>query len=600
MASFVPLTTTTTTTTFSALSSSPSLKNPLHISTVRNTRHFFKVSCQSSSNNHDQNPASKSTENPLNKFDRRNVLLGIGGYSAATLVPDPLALSAPLSPNLTTCSKPTLPTGATPPDLNCCPPISTKILDFKPPPRPNKLRVRPATHLASDEYVKKFERAVQLMRELPDDDPRSYTQQANIHCAYCNGAYDQVGFPDLELDVHFSWLFFPFHRYYLYFFEKILGKLIDDPTFAIPFWAWDSPASMTMPALYGNPNSSLYNALRDAKHIPETGDVIYLDYDKTDPTTTVPERISENLTIMYRQVVSGGTTAKLFMGSPYRAGETDDPGAGSLENTPHTQVHLWCGDRTQPNVEDMGNFYSAGRDPIFFGHHGNVDRMWSVWKTLGGKRKDFTDSDWLESSFLFYDENAQLVRVKVKDCLDEKNLGYVYQNLDIPWLKSRPTPRVSKASRKIKKAGVAMAADVPPAAQVFPTKLDRVVKAVVARPKKSRTRKQKDDEEEVLLIEGIELDKESFVKFDVFINEDDETATRPGNSEFAGSFVNLPHKHKHGGKGKTKTKTNLRLGITELLEDLGAEDDDGIVVTLVPRSGADNVTVGGAKIEFDS
>ncbi|KAH7864905.1 hypothetical protein Vadar_034374 [Vaccinium darrowii] len=217
-----------------------------------------------------------------------------------------------------------------------------------------------------------------------------------------------------------------------------------------------------MPALYGNPNSSLYNALRDAKHIPETGDVIYLDYDKTDPTTTVPERISKNLTIMYRQVVSGGTTAKLFMGSPYRAGETDDPGAGSLENTPHTQVHLWCGDRTQPNVEDMGNFYSAGRDPIFFGHHGNVDRMWSVWKTLGGKRKDFTNSDWLDSSFLFYDENAQLVRVKVKDCLDEKNLGYVYQNLDISWLKNRPTPRVSKASRKIKKAGVAMAADVPP------------------------------------------------------------------------------------------------------------------------------------------
>lgn len=122
---------------------------------------------------------------------------------------------------------------------------------------------------------------------------------------------------------------------------------------------------------------------------------------------------------------------------------------------------------------------------------------------------------------------------------------------------------------------------------------------MVARPKKSRSTKEKDDEEEILLIEGIEVNRDSFVKFDVFINDEDEKVIRPGNSEFAGSFVNVPHKHKHGG-GKNKTKTCLRLGISELLEDLGAEDDDGIVVTLVPRSGAGKVTVGGAKIEFDS
>lgn len=44
----------------------------------------------------------------------------------------------------------------------------------------------------------------------------------------------------------------------------------------------------------------------------------------------------------------------------------------------------------------------------------------------------------------------------------------------------------------------------------------------------------------------------------------------------------------------------MRLGITQLLEDLGADDDDEIVVTFVPRSGADHVTVGGAMIEFGS
>ena len=57
---------------------------------------------------------------------------------------------------------------------------------------------------------------------------------------------------------------------------------------------------------------------------------------------------------------------------PYRPGDEPDPGAGTIENTPHNILHFWSGDPRQPNGEDMGNFYSAGRDPVFFAHHGNV------------------------------------------------------------------------------------------------------------------------------------------------------------------------------------------------------------------------------------
>jgi polyphenol oxidase len=42
------------------------------------------------------------------------------------------------------------------------------------------------------------------------------------------------------------------------------------------------------------------------------------------------------------------------------------------------------------------------------------------------------------------------------------------------------------------------------------------------------------------------------------------------------------------------------LGITGLLEDLEAEGDDTLVVTLVPRTGGDSVTVANVKIEFVS
>ncbi|KAH1055295.1 hypothetical protein J1N35_033360 [Gossypium stocksii] len=34
-----------------------------------------------------------------------------------------------------------------------------------------------------------------------------------------------------------------------------------------------------------------------------------------------------------------------------------------------------------------------------------------------------------------------MVHVKVRDCLDSKTLGYAYQSVDIPWLRSKLTPQ---------------------------------------------------------------------------------------------------------------------------------------------------------------
>lgn len=171
------------------------------------------------------------------------------------------------------------------------------------------MRTRQAAHLVDKNYIAKYKEAISLMKALPADDPRNFTQQANVHCAYCDGAYDQIGFPDLELQVHQSWLFLPWHRYYLYFFERILGKLIKDDTFALPFWNWDAPAGMRMPAIYADPSSPLYDKLRDAKHQPPA--VLDLDYALVDSTDTEQQVIASNLTIMYRQMVSGAKTPQI-------------------------------------------------------------------------------------------------------------------------------------------------------------------------------------------------------------------------------------------------------------------------------------------------
>nr|BAO79386.1 polyphenol_oxidase [Vitis labrusca x Vitis vinifera] len=590
------------TTNISAFPPSPLFQRASHVPVARNRSRRFapsKVSCNSANGDPNSDSTSDVRETSSGKLDRRNVLLGIGGlYGAAGGLgaTKPLAFGAPIqAPDISKCGTATVPDGVTP--TNCCPPVTTKIIDFQLPSSGSPMRTRPAAHLVSKEYLAKYKKAIELQKALPDDDPRSFKQQANVHCTYCQGAYDQVGYTDLELQVHASWLFLPFHRYYLYFNERILAKLIDDPTFALPYWAWDNPDGMYMPTIYASSPSSLYDEKRNAKHLPPT--VIDLDYDGTEPTIPDDELKTDNLAIMYKQIVSGATTPKLFLGYPYRAGDAIDPGAGTLEHVPHNIVHKWTGLADKPS-EDMGNFYTAGRDPIFFGHHANVDRMWNIWKTIGGKnRKDFTDTDWLDATFVFYDENKQLVKVKVSDCVDTSKLRYQYQDIPIPWLPKK-TKAKAKTTTKSSKSGVAKAAELPKTTISsigdFPKALNSVIRVEVPRPKKSRSKKEKEDEEEVLLIKGIELDRENFVKFDVYINDEDYSVSRPKNSEFAGSFVNVPHKHMK----EMKTKTNLRFAINELLEDLGAEDDESVIVTIVPRAGGDDVTIGGIEIEFVS
>ncbi|KAL2253397.1 UNVERIFIED_CONTAM: Polyphenol oxidase, chloroplastic [Sesamum indicum] len=91
-------------------------------------------------------------------------------------------------PDLNTCSTATNINNGQPVPYSCCPPINNRIVDFRLPTRPVAFE-RPAAHLVNAQYMSRFNLALQRMRDLPDSDPRSFTQQANVHCAYCNGAY---------------------------------------------------------------------------------------------------------------------------------------------------------------------------------------------------------------------------------------------------------------------------------------------------------------------------------------------------------------------------------------------------------------------------
>ncbi|XP_075488506.1 polyphenol oxidase I, chloroplastic-like [Primulina tabacum] len=535
--------------------------------------HRLQVSC--STDGQRQKPTSETSQG---KVDRRNMLLGIGGlYGAVNLSSAPGASANPIqAPELDKCGTASYTTAGKEFDVKCCPPVVQNITDYKIPPV-IKTKIRPAAHKVSSEYIYKYNLAIDRMKRLPEDDPRSFMQQANIHCAYCNGAYDQPGQGKLDLQVHNSWLFFPFHRWYLYFYERILGKLINDPSFALPFWNWDNPKGMTIPPMFNNPNAAIFDEKRNQANLPPA--VVDLGLTgSTDPLQVV----SNNLTVMYTEMIRGNSTVTDFMGQPYREGTAVNPGPGASERGSHTSVHAWVGDPRQPSGEDLGNFYSAGRDPLFYCHHGNVDRMWTLWQYyLPSSKvpdKKITDPDFLNSSFVFYDENSQLVRVYVKDCLSNLAMGYDYERIDLPWLDYRPPPQTATA--KVTRTGTA----AEKAETVFPLKLESIVRVLVPKTKKGKA-------DELLVIENITVDTTKFLKFDVFINDEDDNITELDKAAYVGTYAQIPHKTKNA----TAT-TSLRLRLTEVYEDMDVTDDEDVLLTLVPRHQGPGVTIGGIKI----
>ncbi|KAL0301348.1 UNVERIFIED_CONTAM: Polyphenol oxidase, chloroplastic [Sesamum radiatum] len=535
-----------------------------------------------------RNDEENQNSNQENKLDRRNMLIGLGGlYSAANLGSNTLESSAaPIpAPDLSTC-RPNL---GPPVPYSCCPPVNTPIVDFTLPTNP-PMRTRPAAHLASADYINRYNRAVQLMRNLPATDPRNFLQQSYVHCAYCNGAYFYPALQGLnrgEIQVHGNWLFFPFHRWYLYFHERILGSLIGDPTFALPYWNWDSPYAMDAPAMYSNNRTypALYNDRRNQLIYRRpvnlgTG---------TDSNQTQAQIANSNCAVMNNEMIRTATTLESFMGTPYRRGNAVPNGPGTSERGSHNAVHRWCGDPRQPAEEDMGNFYSAGRDPIFYGHHSNVDRMWTLWRQRrAANQRDFTDTDYLNSQFLFYDENSRLVRVRVGDCLDNTRLGYQFQTegVFVTWTDCRPFTRV-RGSR------AARISDFPKLESLeFPLKLDKVVKVRVPRPRKLRTPKEKEEEVELLLIEDIEVDVGEFAQFNIFVDEEEDSFDDLTKAEFLGTFSHVRHKH----DTPMKIKAQERLELNTLLDDLDVEGDEEILISLVPLAG--DITIGGIKISF--
>lgn len=217
---------------------------------------------------------------------------------------------------------------------------------------------------------------------------------------------------------HKSWRFLPWHRAYLHVFELQLRALIRD-SFRLPYWSWDEdhevPAELQDPSLLAlcgvaRPRSSIVvNRVND-------GDLSESWWSKA--------------------------AATLMTAPDFDALAGDADSGGTLESPYHLRVHVSLGG-------EMARIPVAARDPVFWLHHCNVDRLWSLWMSRQIEARQLRSlwpsrnvGTWLAETFpeTYWMPDRTLRSIRVEEVLFAEALGYTYDGVREAWT-ARGIPR---------------------------------------------------------------------------------------------------------------------------------------------------------------
>lgn len=289
-----------------------------------------------------------------------------------------------------------------------------------------------ATLDPSGPEIASLRRGIAVMQQLSLDDPadpRGWRFQANIHGA----PLEEGSNPAWRQCQHGSFFFLPWHRMYLYWFERILRWAAEDPTLALPYWNYFIPAHRVLPEPYRIPadaSNALYMEDRDpivnAGIPPWSAFSAFFDHRRAFATTRFFHE--DPLDVSF-----GGAWAA----HPVHSGASLQ-NTGLLEATPHGQIHVMIGGRIEDaagavHVAPMGDPRFAARDPIFWLHHCNIDRLWERWLDQGdGRENPVNDVTWMDTAFRFFDETGVVVQMTARDVLHPYALGYGYDDDPLP------------------------------------------------------------------------------------------------------------------------------------------------------------------------
>jgi len=258
--------------------------------------------------------------------------------------------------------------------------------------------------LLSDPDLSTYRDFVGIMQAKKQAEPLSWLGFASQHGSWPGG---------YKFCPHGDWYFLPWHRAYVLMYEAAARELTGNKSFAMPYWNWTE--LRTLPEAFTNPT---YNGKPNPLYVPNRNTLNLSD--AIVGQTQVIDKI-------YQEPVF-----EAFGTSRNPAQDSLDPSwvprgggyQGILERTPHNTIH-----------NKIGAFMptpASPRDPIFFMHHCNIDRIWASWNALG--RKNSSDPLWLNMPFQdnYIRPDGTLYSATVKELQEITALGYTYDFLPQP------------------------------------------------------------------------------------------------------------------------------------------------------------------------
>lgn len=270
---------------------------------------------------------------------------------------------------------------------------------------------------------------VAVMKGRDPTDPTSWHWQANIHGTY------ETETTDLEKTCwntcpHGGYYFFPWHRMYLLHMEHLIRAAAQDPELTMPYWNYTNPDHLAMPEIFLKPADET-NPLWLRSREPFSGGGVDIFVGGGDP---MPWSLIDPGTAFDYQNFCATSGNRNSFGSTQGPWSHEPPrpaGFGKIEAQPHNPVHNFVGGNASADGGAMADINTAANDPIFFLHHGNIDRLWAYWDSLGDGRSSPTDDgEWMGKAFTFVNEHGEAVQMRPSEVLSTRNLGYRYQTLD--------------------------------------------------------------------------------------------------------------------------------------------------------------------------
>jgi tyrosinase len=261
---------------------------------------------------------------------------------------------------------------------------------------------------SGDQTLHAYSEAVRIMQERRDDDPTSWSYQAAIH-----GSEEEPAGELWNQCKHGTWYFVAWHRMFLYYFERIAREAVREiggpADWAIPYWNYG----------LGGANASLPDAFRKPTNEDGSKNYLYVEEraEGVNGGGRLPSTATSDAVALSRPDFIGVAE---FGGGVAPANEQFWSKTGRLEQTPHNTVHGMVGGRGW-----MGNSDQAAKDPIFWLHHSNIDRIWALWKAH--KHADPTESKWADQAFEFFDVDGSVVSKTCAEVIDTiEDLDYTY------------------------------------------------------------------------------------------------------------------------------------------------------------------------------